>query len=188
MHAGFLGRPREALRLAESVLQSPDRLTPRVKALFLVRKARALAQGGDDQALRLFDAARSHYQDGVRDSDPKWAWWIDERELAWHEGMVHSDLGRLTPAVQNFERSVVATKPGQARGQFCHLAYLLGAQTRINAWRDAEATLHQLMPWAGVVASQRTVVLLRKSLPRLREPHVPVSTREAAEQLQLALT
>ena len=36
---------------------------------------------------------------------------------------------------------------------------------------------------ANVVASQRTVVLLRKSLPRLREPHVPVSTREAAEQL-----
>jgi hypothetical protein len=53
MHAGHLGRPREALHLARSVLESRDRLSPRVKKLFLVRKARALAQGGDEHALRL---------------------------------------------------------------------------------------------------------------------------------------
>ncbi|MBV9143053.1 MAG: hypothetical protein JO115_19430, partial [Pseudonocardiales bacterium] len=39
MHAGFLGRPHEALHLACSVLDSRDRLSPRVKTLFLVRKA-----------------------------------------------------------------------------------------------------------------------------------------------------
>ena len=73
------------------------------------------------------------------------------------------------------------------RGRYLHLAYLLGAQTRVKTWRDAEATLHKLTPLAGVVASQRAVVLLRKSLPPLREPDVPVSTHEAAERLQLAL-
>lgn len=55
MHAGFLGRPREALRLAESVLQGPDPLSPRIETLFLIRKARALAQGGDDRAMQLFE-------------------------------------------------------------------------------------------------------------------------------------
>ncbi len=38
IHAGFLGRPREALHLARSVLESRDRLSSRVKTLFLVRK------------------------------------------------------------------------------------------------------------------------------------------------------
>lgn len=94
MHAGFLGRPQEALGLARSVLESRNRLSPRVTTLFVVRKARALAQGGDEQALTLFDQARSHYEDGTRNTDPKWAWWVDERELAWHEGMALADLGQ----------------------------------------------------------------------------------------------
>ena len=34
MHASFLGRPHEALQLANSVLESRDRLSPRVKTLF----------------------------------------------------------------------------------------------------------------------------------------------------------
>jgi len=187
MHAGFLGRPLEALHLAESVLQGRDRLTPRVKALFLVRKARALAQGGDDQAMQLFDAVRSHFQDGGCDSDPKWAWWVDERELAWHEGMAQLHLGRPTVAAELFERSVASTKPHEVRSRYLHLAYLLGAQTRISAWRDAEESLRQLTPLANEVASQRTAVLLSKSLPRLCEPHVPTGTREAAEQLQQVL-
>jgi hypothetical protein len=28
----------------------------------------------------------------VSAADPAWAWWIDERELAWHEAMVQRDL------------------------------------------------------------------------------------------------
>ncbi|MEO7196103.1 MAG: hypothetical protein ABIZ05_15040 [Pseudonocardiaceae bacterium] len=59
------------LHLARSVLESHDRLTPRVRTLFLVREARALAQGGDERILGLFDLARSCYEDGVRESDPK---------------------------------------------------------------------------------------------------------------------
>ena len=66
---------------------------PRLKALFLTRKARALAQGGDESALRLLPEIRSLFLDGVSDGDPAWAWWIDERELAWHEAMIQRDLG-----------------------------------------------------------------------------------------------
>lgn len=45
MHAGFLGRPHEALQLANSVLESCDRLSPRVKTLCVMRQARAVASG-----------------------------------------------------------------------------------------------------------------------------------------------
>lgn len=187
MHAGFLGRPHEALQLARSVLETSNRLSPRVKTLFLMRKARALAQGGDDGAFKLFDQVRSHYQDGVRDNDPKWAWWVDERELAWHEGMAQLDLGYAAAAVEQFERSVYATAAHQMRGRYLHLGYLLGAQATVGAWRDAEATMQQLTPLVAAVASTRTVVLLGKVLPHLTASGAPGSTRDTAEELQLTL-
>lgn len=188
MHAGHLGRPREALHLARSVLEGGDRLSPRVKTLFLVRKARALAQGGDEHALRLFDQVRSHYEDGMRDSDPKWAWWVDERELAWHEGMALVDLGRPGEAVGKFEQSVWVMTSHQMRGRYLHLGYLLSAQVKVGAWSDAETTMRQIASMASDVSSTRTVVLLAGILSDLKHEHVPGSTRETAEQLGLLLS
>ena len=188
MHAGHLGRPREALHLAHSVLESRDRLSPRVKTLFLVRKGRALAQGGDEYALRLFEQVRSHYEDGVRDSDPKWAWWVDERELAWHEGMALIDLGRPGEAVEKFQQSVWVMTARQMRGRYLHLGYLLGAQVKVGAWSDAETTMRQIATMVSDVSSTRTVVLLTAILPALQRDKVPASTRETAEQLALLLS
>ncbi|MGH3898602.1 MAG: helix-turn-helix domain-containing protein [Pseudonocardiaceae bacterium] len=188
MHAGHLGRPHEALHLARSVLESQDRLSPRVKTLFLMRKARALAQGGDEQALRLFNQVRSHYEDGTRDSDPKWAWWVNEHELAWHEGVALADLGRPREAVEKFEQSVWLITPHHMRGRYLHLGYLLGAQVKVGAWSDAEATMRQIGAMVGDVASTRTVVLLVRILSELKHEHVPGSTRETAEQLEFLLS
>jgi DNA-binding XRE family transcriptional regulator len=187
MHAGFLGRPHEALHLACSVLESRDRLSSRVRTLFLVRKARALAQGGDEQALKLFGQARSHYEDGTRDTDPRWAWWVDERELAWHEGMALVDLGHAREAVGKFEQSVWEAAPHQVRGRYLHLIYLLGAQAQVGAWSDAETTMCQIGAVVGDVASTRAAVLLARILLAFRYEHVPGSTRDTAEHLKLLL-
>jgi hypothetical protein len=185
MHAGYLGRPREALHLARSVLESGDRLSPRVKTLFVVRKARALAQGGDEQALRLFNQARFHYEDGVRDSDPKWAWWVDEGELAWHEGMALVDLGRPGEAVDKFERSAWAAAPQRMCARYNNLGYLLKAQAKVGAWSAAETTMRQIAAMVSDVSSTRTVVLLTAMLSELQHEQMPTSTRETAEQLAL---
>ncbi|MGH3773287.1 MAG: XRE family transcriptional regulator [Pseudonocardiaceae bacterium] len=188
MHAGFLGRPREALHLARSVLESRDRLSPRVRTLFLAREARALAQGGDERALRLFDQVRSHYEDGVRDSDPKWAWWVDERELAGFEAMALADLGRPREALIKFEQAVLSMAPHRMRRRYLTLGYLLGAQVKVGAWSDAEATMGQIAAIVGHVNSTRMVVLLAGILPELNHEHIPGNTREAAEQLRLLLS
>lgn len=82
MHAGALGRSGEALHIAQSVLDGNYDLSPRLRALFLPRKARALAQAGDESSTALFDEIESLYLEGVRDEDPAWARCIDERELA----------------------------------------------------------------------------------------------------------
>jgi hypothetical protein len=154
----------------------------------LVRKGRALAQGGDEHALRLFDEVRSHYEDGVRESDPKWAWWVDERELAWHEGMALIDLGRPGEAVEKFQQSVWVMSAHQMRGRYLHLGYLLGAQVKVGAWSDAETTMRQILTMVSDVSSTRTVVLLTAILPKLLHERVPGSTRDTAEQLALLLS
>jgi len=158
-----------------------------VTTLFVVRKARALAQGGDEQALTLFGQARSHYEDGLRDTDPKWAWWVDERELAWHEGMALADLGRTREAVGKFEQAVAATASHQVRSRYLHLGYSLGAQVQVGAWNDAETTMRQIEAMVGQAASTRAEVLLAGILPALTHKRVPGSTRDTAKQLTLLL-
>jgi transcriptional regulator with XRE-family HTH domain len=161
MHAASQGRPREALHIARSVLEGDYRLSPRLRALFLTRKARALAQGGDESALALLPEIRSLFHDGVSDGDPAWAWWVDQRELDWHEAMVQRDLGLYSRAVDRFERSVMAIPPDEIRSQYVHRAYLLQAQVDSGTWDAAEQTIQQLIPLSKEVASTRTVVLLR---------------------------
>jgi transcriptional regulator with XRE-family HTH domain len=188
MHAASQGRPKEALQIARSVLEGDYRLSPRLKALFLTRKARALAQGGGDSALRLLPEIRSLYHEGVSDDDPAWAWWIDERELAWHEGMVQRDLGMPERAVAQFERSVLATPPTEIRSQYLHRAYLLQAQADNGTWDDAEQSIRQLLPLSTEVASTRTVVLLRKVTSQLAaHPRVPSALQEQVRTLTAAL-
>ena len=187
MHAASQGRPREALQIARSVLEGDYRLSPRLNALFLTRKARALAQGGDESALRLIPEIRSLFLDGVSKHDPAWAWWVDERELAWHEAMMQRDLGLANQAITHFERSVVATSATETRSQYLHRAYLLQAQVDNGNWDDAEQTIRQLVPLAADVASTRTVTLLRSVLCQLaRREKVPPTVQEQTAILKFS--
>jgi hypothetical protein len=188
MHAAAEGRPREALHIARSVLEGDYKLSPRIKALFLTRKARALAQSGDRSALRLLSEIRDLYLNGVSDADPAWAWWVDDRELTWHEAMVQRDLGLSGKAIDHFERSVMAIPADEIRSQYVHRAYLLQSQVDNNTWDAATQTVRQLIPLSREVASPRTAVILR-SLPAQLKKHgkVPSDFLEQFSTLSSAL-
>lgn len=190
MHAGFMNRPAEALDIAEMVIDGDYQLSPRLRSLFLTRKARALAQGGDESALKIFGEVRSLFLDGTRDTDPPWAWWIDERELAWHEAMCQKDLGDSRGAIAKFERSVQATPESETRSQYLHRAYLLDAQVRVRSWGSVDRTLRELTPLAAQVSSTRTAVLLRNSLAGMgrAEMCAPRSLVEQGELIGNALS
>lgn len=188
MHAGRLGRPNEALRLARSVLEADYRLSSRLRTLFLTRQARALAQLGDESALRLFQRIRALYLDGVADSDPAWAWWVDERELAWHEAMAQRDLGMTGPSMSEFYRSVEMIPEGETRRQYVHRAYLLRAQIDTGSWSDVETTIRSLVPLVDQVASNRTVAILGDAVGRISDrPSVPGRIMEQVSLLSSAL-
>lgn len=165
MHALAMGRPGEALQLARSVLEGNGTLSPRVRALFLTRKARALAQMGDERALSTFREIEALHLDGVSNGDPAWAWWVDERELAWHEAMAGRDLRKLD-ALDEFEHSVEATAPTETRSQYLHRAYLLQAQVDAGSWSNIATTIETIIPLVHQVASTRTVVILRSVIEK----------------------
>ncbi|MGH3796800.1 MAG: helix-turn-helix domain-containing protein [Pseudonocardiaceae bacterium] len=189
MHAGFLNRSHEALHIAESVLDGGYHLSPRVRALFLTRKARALAQGGDESSLRLFREIQSLYFEGVQSTDPDWAWWIDERELAWHEAMCRQDLGDSKSAIVQFERSVEATPSTEIRSQYLHRAYLLAAQVKLRSWTAADNTMGQLRPLITEVASTRTALLIQRVLQELQadDRRVPEGLLERGAEISSIL-
>ncbi|WP_199430844.1 XRE family transcriptional regulator [Qaidamihabitans albus] len=188
MHAGAMGRPNEALQIARSVLEGNYELSPRIRALFLTRKARALAQGGDESATSLFGEIESLYLEGVWSDDPDWAWWIDERELAWHKAMATQSLQRDSLAIAEFEHSVEATAPTETRSQYLHRAYLLQAQIDLGTWNDAEATLKSLLPLIPEVESTRTKVLLRNAIAKVAiRQQVPANIESGIAQLGIAL-
>lgn len=188
MHAGAMGRPSEALQLANRVLNGFD-LSPRLRALFLTRKARALAQGGDESALPLFDEIESLYLEGVRDDDPAWAWWIDERELAWHKAMATDALQHSGAALPEFEHSVLATDPNEMRSQYLHRAFLLRAQINAGSWGEVENTIGTLLPLIPQVESTRTKVLIRESIATVagRTQKVPDGIETGIAKLGIAL-
>lgn len=189
MHAASQGRPREALQISNSVLEGGYRLSPRLRALFLTRKARALAQGGDETALHLFQEIRALFLDGVSDTDPAWAWWIDERELSWHEAMAQRDLGLTNRAITQFEKSMSGVPANEIRSQYVHRSYLLQAQVDNNSWGAAEETVDQIIPLSTQVASTRAVVLLRNVLARVGTTRgkVPSGLQEQVAKLSAAL-
>lgn len=188
MHAGHLGRPVEALRIARMVLET-NRLSPRLQALFRTREARALALAGDETAAkRTFRRARSLYLEGVRDDDPAWAWWINDQELAWHEAMIHADSDEWERAADLFETSIEVTPGREVRRRYNHLASLFDAQVHAQAWCDAGRTIERIMPFVDEVGSTRTATTLWGALDKLDATRPTSTLREAAHQLRSVLT
>ncbi len=164
-----------------------DVLPGRVRALFDVRAARALASLGDETAaLRSFDRARSAFADGTTNRDPVWSWWFDERELPGHAGMMHASLGNYEKALP---RLATAVERSEGRENFrwalyIHRANLLRAALRAGSWSEAERVATHVAPMVGEIASARTEGLLRRTVayPEQR-PALPSTLSDALDHI-----
>lgn len=181
-------RPREALRLADDVLTNGD-LSPRVAAIFDVRRGRALAVMGDKT--RGFDAlqrARSALAESISARDPHWTWWMDEAELAWHEGMAYAELGEWGKAVAPLMDASVR-RSTRGRSRYHYAAQLLNVLVHAQAWTEAEPVIVDVMEQASEIGSARTANLLLRVADRVE--HVgtgPTSTlADSAQDLRCML-
>ncbi|MGH3823352.1 MAG: hypothetical protein ACRDRA_11070 [Pseudonocardiaceae bacterium] len=180
------GRNREALRIAQGMTCGQD-LPGRVRALFDVRAARALAALDDStSALQAFGRARSAFADGTTTRDPAWSWWFDERELAGHEGMIHAALGDHSRALPQLATAVERSQ-GQERFRwalYIHRANLLRALLRAGSWAEAERIAIDVAPMVGMIASARTEGLLRRTVahPEAR-PQMPSTLSDTLDYI-----
>lgn len=188
MQSVHLRRGREALRIAEHVLDS-DRLSPRVAGLFHLRRGRALAELGDrPRALAALDQARALIGDGTTHQDPPWAWWVDDNELTWHSAMLHADLGEHHQAADLFRSTTVGYPPVKRRGHYNNLAHLLDALTTVGAWSDSEPVMQEVVPFVDEIGSTRTEHLLARVTARIGRARAPDSLDDLTNVLASRLS
>lgn len=190
MQGVYLHRSREALSLADFVIDD-KRLSGRTSTLFQMRRARALAQLDERRdALKALGAAHARLGDGVGDSDPPWAWWIDDHELAYHEAVCHADLGSWDRAVEVIGRAVEKYAISRTRTSYVYRAQQLDILVRAGAWREAEPVLVTLLAEVGEVGSPRTDSLLSSVADRLERcgAGLPSTLGDAGAELRTRLT
>ncbi|SNQ47037.1 conserved hypothetical protein [Frankia canadensis] len=158
------GRPMEALFIAQTVLERAP-LPPMVEALFRFREALIFAQiGRSSDSRRSLNMAMSIHSTGGSDSDPKWTWWVDGRQISWFQGRVESDLGNASDSVQKLHDAVALTPPEQTRSRYYHLADLMRVQASFGAWTDAARTASELEEYLGVIGSGLVHEIFRETL------------------------
>ncbi|GHF66178.1 hypothetical protein GCM10010218_54590 [Streptomyces mashuensis] len=193
MHALEDGRTGEALVIADELL-SRLRLPPRVALMARVRKARALAATGDRcRCMAELGAAWAALSESVGPRDPSWTWWINELEIAGHEGEALLTLGDAPAAVPRLRRAHELSQAFRAdgRGTLYYTVSLLTAYARAGDWAECEATLLAFPGLLDAVGSGRNRRRLRTTLREIvRDPHAPTGltglTRDVARLPQLA--
>jgi tetratricopeptide (TPR) repeat protein len=137
MQRAHVGSDREALQVAEvGYALAPS---PRVRAMFRVRAAQALANLGDEAgAFTALRDAESLFRQGVGPLDPSWSSWITEAELLSHQGSVHAKLGRWSDAVPLLRRAVELDGSGAPRYRSVVRALLVRALIETGSPEEAE--------------------------------------------------
>jgi DNA-binding XRE family transcriptional regulator/tetratricopeptide (TPR) repeat protein len=184
MQAEHLRRPSEALNIVQSVMET-DHLTPRLESLFLARGAHALAQQGQhSSASRAFEKARALYLNGTQSSDPSWVYWVDDRQFAWFDAMLHTERGDHARTVDIFTEAVATSPKERVRGLYSRTTYLFGSLVTAGDWRQAETIVSQLVPYIREVGSGRTAAILGRTLHKIQSSDAPNNLRDGAVYLK----
>lgn len=152
-----------------------------------VRKARALADIGDrTRALSELDAAWVALEDSIGLRDPSWTWWINELELAGHEGEALLTGGDADAALTGLQRARELSAdfvPG-GRGALYYTVSILTAYARAGDWPECEATLISLPTMLEVVSSGRNRHRLRTTLREIdRTAEAPSWLKDLARDM-----
>ncbi|MCE7081872.1 tetratricopeptide repeat protein [Streptomyces sp. ST2-7A] len=188
MVSGWVGRHREELAIARSVLESRE-LPPRVEAIFRAREGQGLAgTGRHEEAVRNFLRARSLLQDDPPDVAPPWSWWISEDELDRQEGRSLQESGRWEKAVPLLQRATHEPSGEPVGYRNVAAVRLLACFLELRAWREAEEVANFLAPATGETASTITLSLLEATVRRGRAvPGAPPALRESLDRVADAL-
>ncbi|MFJ4682786.1 helix-turn-helix transcriptional regulator [Streptomyces sp. NPDC088789] len=188
MLAGWAGRPREELAIAESVIDQGN-LSPRVQAMFLARQAQGLAGvGRGSESNRSFERARSLLQDSAPGDEPYWAWWVSDQEMDRQQGRVLHESGDWRSAIPVLERAMQHQEGSRVGYQNVAAVRLLDSLLRVEAWEAAESEAEKLIPAVPEMSSVVTLRILERVAGRGRcTAGAPTGLREALDHIQTAI-
>ncbi|WP_433264703.1 helix-turn-helix domain-containing protein [Actinosynnema sp. CS-041913] len=178
MHAETLRRPQESINIAHAVIEG-NRLSPRLEVLFRLRLAysygllRAESRSTDE-----LKRAAVLFEDGVRDDDPHWAWWINSGQFSWFEGAVRLKLGKTTESVDYFESS--ANESPEPRMSFIYKLWAIYGYAVNGSWASAEQALQSLIGDVGVFHSRMATTRLAAALDLISKGNAPSSLKDLA--------
>ncbi|MER7078243.1 hypothetical protein [Saccharopolyspora kobensis] len=174
-------QPREALRTVQ--LMETFKLSPRLRVMTSLRRARAAADLGDDRAFAVMRRAQSDLSNGVHRTDPEWCWWVTDLELKVHEGGMWRAFGHPARAVDCYATVVESTAERYRWARFVSGANLTNALVEVSDWREAENAAVQLHGLAGQVSSARAGRRIREAAETARRNGVPSSLDDALTSL-----
>ncbi len=173
------GRPREALAIARAAVEGAPDASPRVRAMLLVRQARAHAALRDavscEHLLSQAETAMARADDHP-DPDPSWAAYFDTAEYAAQVAACYRDLGRPRHT-DRWLRTSLQTQPDQrSRDRATYLIWY--AETILDI--DADGAVQYACQLASravgdiaVAHSARNTARLLALHRRLRRYRVP---------------
>ncbi|MET8831477.1 helix-turn-helix transcriptional regulator [Streptomyces sp. NPDC004610] len=188
MQAGWVGRPREELAIARSIIERSG-ISPRVEAIFRVREAKGLSGSGQEaEATRSFAHARSLLQESERENDPMWAWWITADEIDGHQGFAFQDWGEWKKGIPYLQRAVRQEAGAKVGYRGISGVRLLACYLGVEAWQEAEELATSIVPVIGETSSARTLRLLTRTARYGRTLRaVPSGLRDALEQIESSI-
>jgi hypothetical protein len=129
--------------------------------------------------------ARSQLAEGIGSDDPQWTWWLTDRELDWHDGMVLANLGDWQAAVDAFWNSAQACPENRPRTIYNDLGHLTEGLVQVQAWSEAERAFGDVLRLAVEVGSARTERLLHRvvALVGAAGPTATSTVQDMAQEL-----
>ncbi|MET8829012.1 helix-turn-helix transcriptional regulator [Streptomyces sp. NPDC004610] len=188
MLSGWVGRSREELAIARSVLDRGP-LAPGVEAIFRAREAQGLAGSGlDSEAQRTFGRARSLLQEGAPEDGPHWAWWITEQEIDRQQGRALHESGNSRQAIPILERALAPTCNAQVGYRNVAAVRLLACLLKEKSWQAAEDEGMKLTHAINEMSSVVSLNLLSAIARRGDElPGAPMGVRDVLHHIVDAL-
>lgn len=170
LQCGELGRPAEALALAQAARGSAGPGTPRMAAMLALREARAHAVLGDAASCdRLLGWAEARFgRAGTGDDDPAWLGYFDEGEFDAQVGICHLVLHRPGPADEALGRAVSTLPAAKVRDRVTYLARRAAARLDLGDVDAACELLDAAVPLARQAPSHRNLTRIaevRAALP-----------------------
>ncbi|MFJ6568035.1 hypothetical protein ACIQNU_11460 [Streptomyces sp. NPDC091292] len=185
MLADWVGRSREALAIARSVLDQ-GKLSPRVEAMFRAREAQGLSASGDtSEAARSFERARSLLQESAPGDEPSWAWWVSDREMDRQQGRTLHEAAEWRQAIPVLEKAMQHQDGSHVGYKNVAAVRLLDSLVQVKSWQAAEREAGKLMLVVGEMSSVVTLDILKKVASRgKRLSAAPSNLKDALDHIE----